>query len=311
MNIGNGIFLMLLLVSGVFATSAVLPESASLATNEVVDASEVVVGSIGTDDINSVLIETGESMSPNLKRVGFANTWRGHGWIENGESGYHITGFWAVQKFAALDADMASVENTRTGRTLGRLHVAGAGNYKLVRYNDDLTSEDSVDFQVISLNDKYPPYSDAEDAVEGATSASGEMLAGEVVGKFTLTKKASYVGLTTWKGLLVLDSGDLSGEWDVEFATTLKRVRQNVPGPVVKGVQEIRAARSEVLAKAGVNTIAELTDEQKAELKNDVLDGAGVDTIAELTDEQKAEIKNLIEEKRKSFWGRVAFWKRG
>jgi len=308
MNIGNGIFLMLLLASGVFATSVALTEDASLISGEVVDVSEVAALEIGAEEVSRVLTESGESTSPNLKRVGFANTWSGHGWIENGESGYHITGLWAVQKFATLDADMASVENTRTGRTLGRLHVAGAGNYKLVRYNDDLASEDSVDFQVISLNDKYPR-SDAEDTVEGATSANGEILPGVVVGKLSLTKKTSYVGLTTWDGSLVFDSGVLSGKWDVEFATTLKRVRQNVPSPVVKGIQEIRAVRSEVLAKAGVNTIAELTDEQRAELKNDVLDGAGVDTIAELTDEQRAEIKNLIEEKRKSFWGKLAFWR--
>jgi hypothetical protein len=319
MNIGNGIFLMLLLVSSVFATSVVLAEDATLtndgmvyAASEVVDAGQVVAGSIGTEDINRVLAESGESTSPNLKRVGFANTWTGHGWIENGESGYHITGLWAVQRFAALDADMASVENTESGRTFGRLSIAGGGNYKLVRDNDDLTSEDSVNFRVISLSNNKYAYHDMEDAVEGAVySPSGEILAGEVVGKFTLTKKASYVGLTTWKGYLVLDSGNLAGEWDVEFATTLNRVRQNAFLPIAEGVQEVRAARSEVLAKAGVNTIAELTDEQRVELKNDVLDGAGVDTIAELTDEQRAEIKNLIEEKRESFWGRLAFWRGG
>jgi hypothetical protein len=318
MNIGNGIFLMLLLVSSVFATSVVLAEDATLtndgmvyAASEVVDAGQVVAGSIGTEDINRVLAESGESISPNLKRVGFANTWTGHGWIENGESGYHITGLWAVQRFAALDADMASVENTESGRAFGRLNIAGSNNYKLVRDNTGST-EDSVNFQVISLsNNKVYPH-DMEDSVEGAVySPSGEILAGEVVGKFTLTKKASYVGLTTWKGYLVLDSGALQGEWDVEFATTLKRVRQNAFLPIAEGVQEVRAARAEVLAKAGVETIAELTDEQRVELKNDVLDGAGVDTIAELTDEQRAEIKNLIEEKRESFWGRLAFWKGG
>jgi len=283
MNIGNGIFLMLLLVSGVFATSVALAEDASSTDSEVVDVSDVAALEIAAEEVSRVLTESGEGMSPNLKRVGFASTWSGHGWIENGDSGYHITALWAVQRFATLDADLTNVEDTKVGRTFGRLNIAGDGNYKLVRSNSE-TSEDSVTFDVVSLVNKRYAYSDTEDAVEGASLSATEELEGRIVGKLSLTKKASYVGLTTWEGSLVFDSGDLSGEWDVEFATTLKKVRQNA---VVAGVKEMR------------------------QIGKDALEEAGVDSIAELTDEQKAELKDQMGEKKKSFWGRLAFWKRG
>ncbi len=278
MNAKISIAMMLLLVLGIFSTTTVMADdvvninaknvdaiSTTAEQVEVVEATEIVSEEIESTDVTEIVEEVEESSDK--KRIGFIRVWKGHGWINNGEEGHLITGLWAVQKFANINSNSKEIEEKSFVRAFGRLHIAGSGMYKLVRYKDEI-SEETVNFYVVPLRKKVN--------VNSAESAS--------VGKLSLTAKESFRGLTTWEGVLNFDFGDLTGSWDVELGTNVHKVK---PRKLVD-VERVRIAKEKALEEAGVESIEDLTDEQKVELRT--------------------ETKKAV---KKSFWSRFRFWRRG
>lgn len=274
MNTKIGIFVMLLILSGVFATTLVLAEDE--VSVEETDTSEIAVGKIDAGEVSEVLEEIEEEEMPMLKRIGLVNTWSGHGWIENGEDGHLITGLWAIQKF--VDTGNSEISTQNAWRTFGRLHISGNGMYKLVRYKDE-TSEDNVNFHVVPLM-RVVTVDNAEDYA---------------VGTLALNRVNVYNRLTTWSGSLVFDSGDLSGEWNVDLGTINRKVKPRalMSGGGSKGV--------------GVSTPGNVVQSTRQQ----ALDNAGVETLGELDAEQRAELKGEIKQiVKQSFWRRLQFWRR-
>lgn len=204
------ILVMALLISSIFAGMFVLADETSTTIENVEDAA---VEGISSTDIGSAVQDIKEPQ--NHKRVGFVKITRGNGWIENGQEGTLINGFWVVQRFAKIDS---ASNKTVIARGFGKLHIDRGGNYKLIRTNENDVSENetTVSFNLIPLGNKY-------ESTEEATANS--------VGHLVLTRELDLKRLKIWKGTLTLNSGKLAGSWNVELATDSKVINhQKVAG---------------------------------------------------------------------------------
>ena len=171
-------------------------------TSASVDAEEIASDTIiNSSEIEKTIDEIKEPKDH--KRIGFVKFWRGQGWIVNGEKGRLINGFWAVKKFAKITSTETDVEKDKVVKTLGRLNIAGFGNYKLEKINDDSSTENSgrISFNVIPIHSDNPR------------------------GKLVLNKEQEYRGLTTWTGELSVINGTTENVWDVKFATNVKTMK--------------------------------------------------------------------------------------
>lgn len=170
------------------------------------------------------------------RKLGFAESWRGNGHISNGESGYLISAFWILQKFAEVDnnsednTDNNSSENNETNsnetnqtepeeiieeRVFGNIKITKGENFRIVMKE---RNENSFTFYVLPKGN-----GDKSLTIEEAAEIS--------IGTFTLNIDEEFIGLTTWTGSLDLDSTDLSGSWSVVLATennVVKPTRFNI-----------------------------------------------------------------------------------
>lgn len=286
----SGIFVMLLLVSGVFAISVTGGEDQTSLTSAV-SISEIATEEIDASQVSDVLSEVGNIENSKLKRLGFVNLWRGHGWVENGQEGRLIHAIWAVQKYAEVDSlDSDSNPNYTTGRTFGRIHISGDKMYKLVRYLDE-TDEKHINFHVVPLNKKV----NSENAKDYA------------VGKLSVTLEEVMGDFSTWTGTLKMYSDSLSGSGDVELGVIFKKVRGNgLREGGLPGIQKIRA-------ETVVGGIAKQSAEDDVEV-------VGIGKISGYDDKDYSDTYDSIEVKsslkaekveaspKKSFWNFLKFW---
>ena len=220
-----GIFVMLLLASGVFAVSVPIENIAdSPYLASAVSVSDVSTGEIDAEQVSDVLVDLERVKDPKLKRLGFIKTWYGQGWAEDDKNGRLINAFWAAQVLASVDELSASSEPEYTvTRTFGRIHISGEGMYKLVRYYGE-DSEKYINFHIVPLNTVV----DSEDAEDHA------------VGSISVTLEKVMGDFSTWTGTLKMDSGTLSGEGDVELGVIFKKIGQNNAGRGKGNIQNIR-----------------------------------------------------------------------
>ncbi|MEK6757761.1 MAG: hypothetical protein AABX88_01405 [Nanoarchaeota archaeon] len=197
------ILVMALLISSIFAGMFVLADETSTTIENIDDAA---VAGVSSTDIGSAVQDIKELQKH--KRVGFVKITRGNGWIENGQEGTLINGFWVAQRFAKIDN---ASNKTAIVKGFGKLHVDKGGNYKLVIANENDVSENEtkVSFNLIPLGDEY-------ESTEEATGSS--------VGQIVLTRELGLKGLKTWKGTLTLNDGRLAGSWNVVLATDSKTI---------------------------------------------------------------------------------------
>lgn len=142
----------------------------------------------------------------NLKRIGFAESNAGTGWITDNSEGFVVGIAWVEQSFAQLNKTSGQVENSNITKTIGRLSVESIGTYKLVLTS---SSNSSLTFDVFSQEDKPN--------LENATS----------IGTLTLNEKTSPSNLNVYDGTLTLNGGDISGTWDVNVATHSSTLKGN------------------------------------------------------------------------------------
>lgn len=229
-----------LLMAGIFAGAFALAETEDVVSssggggsgvmdNSAIDVSEIETTEIETDEVTELLQEV--EAVPGFKRVGFAKTWRGHGWINNDDEGHLISGFWASQRFAKINTADKEVEEVKTIRAFGRLRIAGFGVYRLIRAptTEEIESANSVSFYVIPMNKKV--------------YAEESELARDSVGKLVLTKKQGLKGLTIWDGKLNFESGNLQGSWEVELGTDVHVVRPAQIKKIRAVIGKIRSTR--------------------------------------------------------------------
>ena len=266
-----GIFVMLLLASGVFAVST--PTGEETTTTSTVSISDVSTGEIDAEQVSDVLADIERVKDPKLKRLGLIKTWYGQGWVEDGQNGRLINAFWAAQVLANVDelSGNSDVEYT-VARTFGRIHISGDGMYKLVRYYGE-DSEKYINFHIIPL-DVVVDSENAEDHAVGMISITLE----EVMGEFS-----------TWTGTLDMDSDTLSGKGDVELGVIFKKIGQNNAARAGRTIQNIGDTTL-------VNAIATPN-------KGKPLEGNSVDNGAIKAEGFEAK------EIKKSFWGRLRFWR--
>ncbi|MCK5149792.1 hypothetical protein KAJ87_02610 [Candidatus Pacearchaeota archaeon] len=210
--------------------SAISVSSVTSATDDsAIDASEIETTEIETEEVEELLEEV--EAVPGFKRVGFAKTWRGQGWISNDDEGHLVSGFWASQRFAKINTADNEVEAVKTIRAFGRLRIAGAGVYRLIRAptTEEIESATSVSFYVIPMNKKV--------------YAEESELARDSVGKLVLTRREALKGLTIWDGTLNFESGNLQGSWDVELGTDVYVVRPAQIKKIKAVIGKIRSAR--------------------------------------------------------------------
>jgi len=198
----------LLLVS-LFAVSFVIADENA---DTSVDVKEILDDAVSSDDINDALKNTEELVD--YKKIGFVKIWRAKGWIENGESGRLLEGFWLSQRFATIDTNSQTIEDVQIARAFGKIHLAGAGNYNLVKMKDNSFIENSttVNFYVILANrDKLGVLSEDELAINS-------------VGTLVLLKEQEFNDLTTWSGELNIATDNDQKIWRVHIATDVKRM---------------------------------------------------------------------------------------
>lgn len=233
---------------------SVSSDSTTSATNDLaIDASEIETTEIETDEVEELLEEV-EAVK-GFKRVGFAKTWRGHGWISNDDEGHLISGFWASQKFAKINTANKEVEGIKTIRAFGRLRIAGAGVYRLIRAptTEEIENVNSVSFYVISMNKKV--YAEESELIRDS------------VGKLVLKRREELKGLTIWDGTLSFESGILQGSWDVELGTDVHVVRPAQIKKIRAVVGKIRSARVRMNEAVAIEPqeISETGEETSAE----------------------------------------------
>jgi len=184
---------------------------------ESIEIEEAQLEGIDSDEIEETLEELEKSqISKEFKRVGFVKVWRGNGWITSEEQGKLMNGYWVVQRLAKINGETEEVEETKTVRTLGKINIAGAGNYKLVKSSTDDGNNDSIVFDVIPMNERKAGISPEETNSETTEDHTGIL---------TLNKEKEYNNLVVWKGVLEFNEGILQGSWNVQLATDVKTMR--------------------------------------------------------------------------------------
>jgi len=127
------------------------------------------------------------------RKLGFSESWSGTGHISNGEEGYLVSAFWAIQKFADYDKETKVFNTEITEKASGNLKIVNSGNYHLTLVERDA---DSFTFNV-ALN-----------------SAKNR------IGTLELNMNSELSGITIWSGTLDFKEGELSGTWNIVLATS-------------------------------------------------------------------------------------------
>jgi len=231
-----GIVITLILVLSIFSTTfaladnemtqgnarAVKVEKAKLQAEEKIrelKAREAEITSINSDELESLDIDASQVLdnledSDTLKRIGFANVWRGLGSINDGTTGYLVSVLWVKQAVAVYNSETKEVENVSRIRSFGTLFIPGIGNYKIVRDTTDANaSDDSVNFYILPIKEKVRDFENPEE---------------NSIGTLSLEKQEEYTGLIKWKGYIAFESGDLVGSWNMDLATDNHVVRKSV-----------------------------------------------------------------------------------
>lgn len=181
--------------------------------DDVVEVSEIATEDIDEEEIEEALEEV--TKFGKHKKFGFAKVTVGHGWMTRGDKGHLIRGFWATQKFVAKADE--SIELKEFIRMHGKIHIAGGGAYNLIKKGE--STNESIAFYLVPVKEKVRD-------VETAEIKS--------VGELKLEKTRKYDGLSLWTGLLVMDSGRLEGEWDVEIGTNSHFVKPKAVEKTIK-----------------------------------------------------------------------------
>ncbi len=181
--------------------SGKLPVDTSVNTEVKAEAKAVNIEEIGDLEIPEIKKEEALEKVKEFedkRKLGFAESWRGSGYIQNGEKGFLISAFWTLQKFADKEDDAKKPE-TIVERAFGNLKVAKTGNYHLSMTE---RTENSITFEVVS---EVPKDSTQKKPDE--------------IGTLVLKKKTELIGLTIWEGTLEFSNGKLVGSWQVELIT--------------------------------------------------------------------------------------------
>lgn len=211
----ESIILGFILIMSVFAGAFVLADD----DDETVDIEDVELEGIDSDEIEEA-IESGCAYGHN-KRIGFATVRTGNGWMNNEEDGKLINVFWASQKVANTDEEEI-VSEIRAG---GSLKIVGGEHYRLVRILEEDSSEDdsSISFHVLDSMVGLENQRGTGEPEE--TCLSEELTEEDYIGTLTLNKKNEYENLIIWDGKLVLTEGNLTGSWDVNFASNVNTLK--------------------------------------------------------------------------------------
>lgn len=201
------ILAIVLLMSGIFAGAFALADDTSTATVENVE--DTAVTGVTSGDVTTATQDIKDPKGH--KKIGFVKVIRGTGWIENGQDGTLITGFWASQKFAKTNDNS---NKTVVAKHLGMIRIDGVGNYKLVKVNETETTEDKVSFYLIALGKK--------DYQSDTTSVDISSASANSVGILTLTRDKNLKNLNTWQGSITLNEGKYAGTWNVVLGTSSK-----------------------------------------------------------------------------------------
>ncbi len=206
----------LLLVAGIFTTTFALAEENA---NVSQDVSQIEATEITNQEMQETTSEIAEQTGK-FKRIGFTEIWRGSGWITNDDKGYLIGGFWAHQAYTKQgDADVKHL-------SYGRLHIAKAGSYRLVKTTESEIGE-SVEFYLVPIGTKVRSIEDAQ------TNS---------VGTLSLNKVLEYTNLVRWDGTLELKSGSALGTYSVELGTVKYNVRPIVAAAAVGAIKDAKQA---------------------------------------------------------------------
>jgi len=207
----GAILFMALLFLGIFAGISVLADEENDSDIESVEVEDIEVDGIYSEEIGESMEEIEEI--EDYEKVGFVRVSRGNGWIENGEAGYILSGFWANQRFAKINRGTEDIDEVKTVRSFGRLHIVGTGVYKLVRTKSNESDKNNytVTFYVVPVSEKK-------------RSTINETIR-DSVGELVLNKEIEYRGLTTWSGNIEFEEGKLSGNWNVKLATNTKTIK--------------------------------------------------------------------------------------
>jgi len=181
-------------------------------TGDVIDETEVSVdlSDLPVDaDEKSQIQETIREFEneKSTMRIGFAKIWRGQGWIDNGQEGYLMHGFWINQAFtkkAESDALTASAEDFKVEKAFGRMWI-GQTPYHLIKAEDE---DQTIFYLHKNSANKDNPEEDA-------------------LGTLVLIQEESLENMIIWKGSLEFDRDT----WDVELAThvnSLKKTSEEV-----------------------------------------------------------------------------------
>jgi len=205
--------IILLVLLGTLATAFVLAE-------ELTDVSQLET----LETTNLEMQETASEIAEQTKdfnKVGFADIWRGNGWITNEEKGFLIYGFWAHQSYTKnRETDIKHL-------AFGKLKIAKVGNYKIIKENQTNLS-DSIVFYVIPIGTKITR--------ENAEANS--------VGTLSLNKDKEYADLVIWSGTLVLNSGANSGTYQLKMATIKNTIKPAVAKTFAGAMQDAKKAKS-------------------------------------------------------------------
>lgn len=192
--------------------SSILASTFALAQEELSEISQVEVSS---NDLEESIKEVNEKTG-NFKRVGFADVWRGNGWISNSDKGYLISGLWAHQAYSRNE----SLKHL----FLGRLFIAKVGNFRLIKTTES-DSNTSLEFYVV------PMRTNVKNLEEAKTNSAGTL---------SLTKTSDYSNMAVWSGTLVLNSGDVKETYTVSLATSKHNIKPSIGEKVKETKQETR-----------------------------------------------------------------------
>ena len=174
-----------------------------------VDVEDVEVEGIGSDEIEETLDDL--EGADGGKRIGFVKIWKIKGWLHNDEAGTLVNGFWLSHRVTSVD-EAGDSSDVSVIKAFGKLHIIGAGNYRLVKKQDASGENGTISFYVIPMNKKR-------------NYADNEVASNDAVGVLTVSVEKEYKGLTTWAGELIFDEGRYKGIWNVEIGTTVKTMK--------------------------------------------------------------------------------------
>lgn len=240
------IFLVFLLTLGLFAFAFINAEE------EAEDIQEIEFAGISSEDIQQTINNDTETPK-DYKRIGIMSITRGNGWIENSQKGFLIDGFWINHRLIKIDKEQKEIAGKEISKNLGRLKIAGHGNYKLVKIDETSNANSisnlsrTITFDVIPMNQKK--YLSSNESKKDS------------IGKLILTKDKDYGNMALWSGTLLFNNDGLStinGNWNVKLASDNKIVGSNLINKIRK---ETKEERKEI--KEDVKEIKEQAKEDK------------------------------------------------